>query len=151
MSLQLTTVAAPELTANEDALLRAAIDDWSNRNFDDNKKQQTKAIFQRVFENDAELEGFAFTDFLMMTPQNDLTRRYCAVVRESGLEWIDMTVPYAEFQDSVPSHLVFSEFLTFESDMAALYEYSSSEEEEEDEYYNDSFSGGMGSYPTRGG
>ena len=150
--MTLTTVAAPELTADEDALLRAAIDDWFNRNFDDNKKQQTKAIFQRVFENDAPLAGHALTDFLILTPQNDLTRRYCAVVRESGLEWIDMRVPYAEFQHSVPDHLVFSEFLTFESDMAALHdEYSSSEEEEEEYYYYGSFSGGIESYPTRGG
>ena len=134
MPMQLTTVPAPELTADESALLRAAIADWFDAGkFDDNKVLQTKAIFQKVFENDAQLEGLALKDSLMLTPQNDPTRRYCAVVCESGLEWMVLSVSSASFQFFDPQSLEFSEFLMFESASAARYEDSSSEEEEEAE------------------
>ena len=134
MPLTLTTVAAPELTADESALLRAAIADWFDAGkFDDNKVLQTKAIFQKVFENDAQLEGLALKDSLMLTPQNDPTRRYCAVVCESGLEWMVLSVSSASFQFFDPQSLEFSEFLMFESASAARYEDSSSDEEEEAE------------------
>jgi hypothetical protein len=145
MPLTLTAVPAPALTADESALLHVALEDWFDADkFDDDKVRETKAIFQRVFADDAELKGMALEDALMFTPQNDKTRRYCAVF-ENELEWVDLRVSSATFQFFDPQSLEFRHFLMFESASAAQYEEDSEEEEEDDNdidytsWANDSF------------
>jgi hypothetical protein len=134
MPLTLTTVSAPTLTADESALLHAALEDWFDKEkFSNSQVLQTKAIFQRAFADDAELKGMVLKDAIMMTPQTDKTRRYVAVVCESGLEWMDLCVPSATFQFFDPQSLEFQEFLMFESASAARYEEDSEDEEEEED------------------
>jgi hypothetical protein len=103
------------LTTLERALLLNAHANWEDEAvFSDDKVQDVKSIFQRVFaDEDAPLLGSLFSDALVMQPKYN-KRIYYAMVLEEGDEivWQKAQVESENFK-VLSSSLEFSEFLMF--------------------------------------